>query len=66
MVVVRALAEADIPEAERIVRQAFGTFLGAPNLETFWFPPYAYARFGAEPRNAFQSRLSGLAVSSIR
>ena len=30
------LAEADLPEAEHIFRTAFGTFLGAPDPETFW------------------------------
>ncbi len=30
------LAEADLPEAEHIFRTAFGTFLGAPEPETFW------------------------------
>src|SRR5215467_621363 len=29
MAVIRALAEADLPQAQRIVRVAFGTFLGA-------------------------------------
>ena len=35
-VVVRTLAEDDLPEAQRIVRLAFGTFLGAPDPEGFW------------------------------
>jgi GNAT superfamily N-acetyltransferase len=53
MVVVRALAERDLPEAQRIILQAFGTFLGVPDLENFWFPPYAHTRFGAEHIAAF-------------
>jgi GNAT superfamily N-acetyltransferase len=64
MVVVRALAEADVPEAERIVRQAFGTFLGAPDLENFWFPPYAHARFGAEHIAAFAAEQDGSLAGS--
>src|SRR5438094_7284651 len=48
MVVVRALAERDLPEAQRIIHRAFGTFLGVPDFEKFWFPPYAHTRFGAE------------------
>jgi hypothetical protein len=33
---VNNLDEKDLPEAARIVRLAFGTFLGAPDPETFW------------------------------
>ena len=35
-VTIRALTESDLPEALRIFRLAFGTFLGAPEPETFW------------------------------
>lgn len=35
-VVVRALAEDDLPEAERIMRLAFATFSAAPDPQTFW------------------------------
>jgi GNAT superfamily N-acetyltransferase len=59
MVIVRALTEADLPQAQRIVLTAFGTFLGAPDLESFWFPPYAYARFGAEHIAAFAAEQDG-------
>jgi len=48
MVTVRPLTERDLPEAQRIIRDAFGTFLGVPDLENFRFPPYAHTRFGAE------------------
>jgi len=34
--VVGKLDEKDLPEAARIVRLAFGTFIGAPDPETFW------------------------------
>jgi hypothetical protein len=30
------LREEDLPEAERIFRLAFGTFIGVPEPETFW------------------------------
>jgi hypothetical protein len=33
---VRPLTERDLSEAQRIVRRAFGTFLGAPDLDNFW------------------------------
>lgn len=49
--IIRALAEADLPEAQRIVRVAFGTFLGAPDPERFWSDlDYVYGRFEAEHR----------------
>lgn len=54
MPIVRALTEADLPEAQRIVRVAFGTFLGAPDPERFWSDlDYVYGRFGAEHTAAF-------------
>jgi predicted N-acetyltransferase YhbS len=36
MAIVRRLVEADLPQTWRITRRAFGTFMGAPDLETFW------------------------------
>jgi hypothetical protein len=46
--VIAPLAERDLPEAERIVRVAFGTFLGAPDPETFWVDrDYVYGRWRA-------------------
>ena len=54
MTTIRALAQADLPEARRIVRVAFGTFLGAPDPEQFWCDlDYVYGRFGAEHTAAF-------------
>jgi GNAT superfamily N-acetyltransferase len=51
---IRPLTRADLPEAQRIVRRAFGTFLGAPDLDTFWTDfDYVYGRFGAEHTVAF-------------
>jgi len=50
----RPLAERDLPEAQRIVRHAFGTFLGAPDLDTFWTDfDYVYGRHGAEHTVSF-------------
>jgi GNAT superfamily N-acetyltransferase len=46
---IRPMAEPDLPAAQRIVRVAFGTFLGAPDPENFWADfDYVYGRFGAE------------------
>jgi predicted N-acetyltransferase YhbS len=54
MAVIRALTQADLPAAQRIVRVAFGTFLGAPNPEQFWSDlDYVYSRFGAEHTASF-------------
>jgi GNAT superfamily N-acetyltransferase len=56
----RPLAEHDLPEAQRIVRRAFGTFLGAPDLDTFWTDfDYVYGRFGAEHTVAFAADADG-------
>src|ERR1700719_3516496 len=59
MVSIRALTERDLPEAQRITRDAFATFLGAPDLETFRLPPYAHARFGAEHIESFAAEQDG-------
>jgi predicted N-acetyltransferase YhbS len=64
MVSIRALTERDLPEAQRIIRDAFGTFLGAPDLETFRFPPYAHARFGAEHIESFAAEQDGELLGS--
>ena len=54
MTTIRALTETDLPEAQRIVRVAFGTFLGAPDPERFWSDlDYVYGRFGAPHTAAF-------------
>lgn len=46
---VRPLADQDLPQAQKIVRTAFGTFLGAPDLDNFWTDfDYVYGRHGAE------------------
>lgn len=49
MTEIRPLAKAEVPEAQRIIRLAFGTYLGAPDPEAFWMDrDYAAGRFGAE------------------
>jgi GNAT superfamily N-acetyltransferase len=56
----RPLTERDLPEAQSIVRRAFGTFLGAPDLDTFWTDfDYVYGRFGAEHTVAFAADADG-------
>ena len=60
MSAVRPLAEADLPQARRILRTAFGTFFGAPDLENFWTDfDYVYGRHGAEHTASFAIEADG-------
>jgi GNAT superfamily N-acetyltransferase len=65
--VVCALDETDLADAARILRLAFGTFLGAPDPETFWTDrDYAYGRHGAAHVASFAAKIDGkLAGSSF-
>jgi len=63
--VVSALGEQDLPEAERIFRTAFGTFLEAPDPETFWSDrDYVYGRWKAPHVAALGATLDGALVGS--
>ena len=63
--VVSALSEKDLPEAERIFRVAFGTFLGAPDPELFWADrDYVYGRQRAPHVASFGATLNGKIVGS--
>ena len=63
--VVGKLDEKELPEAARIVRLAFGTFLGAPDPETFWADrDYVYARQRAAHVASFGATLDGKLVGS--
>jgi GNAT superfamily N-acetyltransferase len=64
MVTVRPLTKHDLPKAQRIIRDAFGTFLGVPDLETFRFPPYTQTRFGAENVASFAAERDGELLGS--
>src|ERR1700680_4997945 len=65
MGVIRALAERDLPQAQRIVRRAFATFLGAPDPENFWTDfDYVYGRFGAEHVASFAAEQDGELLGS--
>src|ERR1700693_1173660 len=62
---VRTLSENDLPEAERIVRVAFGTFLGVPEPETFWSDrDYVYGRYHSPHVAALGATLDGQLVGS--
>jgi hypothetical protein len=63
--VIAPLSERDLPEAERIFRVAFGTFLGVPDPETFWADrDYVYGRWRAPHVTAFGASIDGNLVGS--
>jgi GNAT superfamily N-acetyltransferase len=63
--VVSALDESDLPEAARIVRLAFGTFIGVPDPENFWTDrDYVYGRHRAAHVAALGAKLGGQLVGS--
>jgi hypothetical protein len=60
MLNVRPLEERDLPEGQRIVRRAFGTFFGVADLDNFWTDfYYVYGRFGCEHTAAFAADHDG-------
>ena len=62
---VRPLAEADLPTADLIFRQAFGTFLGLPDPSaTFGDADYARTRWLADPTASLGAELNGELVAS--
>jgi GNAT superfamily N-acetyltransferase len=59
------MTKADLPQAQRIARHAFGTFLGVPDLDTFWTDlDFVYGRFGAEHVASFAAEMDGELVGS--
>jgi GNAT superfamily N-acetyltransferase len=64
-VLVKALPEMDLAEADRIFRIAFGTFLGLPNpIEFFGDADYVRTRWRADPSTAFGAYLGNELVGS--
>ncbi|MFF7731400.1 GNAT family N-acetyltransferase [Streptomyces sp. NPDC007984] len=62
---VRPLVEPDLERADEIFRVAFGTFLGAPEPETFFgTADYVRTRWAADPRAAFAATVEGEVVGS--
>lgn len=62
---IRPLAEADLPEADRIYRLAFGTYLGLPNPTTFSLGrDLIRPRFVADPECVLGAYLDGELVGS--
>jgi Acetyltransferase (GNAT) family len=65
MATIRPLDERDLSEAGRIIRVAFGTFLGAPEPESFFGDlDYVRSRFGAENVEAYGAEENGALVGS--
>lgn len=62
---VRPLVEADLAAADRVLRLAFGTFLGLPEPERcFGDVDFVRTRWRADPAAAFASELNGQIVGS--
>lgn len=64
-VIIRPLTEDDLTEADRIMRLAFGTFLGMPDpMRFFEGADYVHTRWAADPSAAFGAELDGRLVGS--
>jgi GNAT superfamily N-acetyltransferase len=64
-VTIRSLREEDLPEADRIMRLAFGTFLGLPDpLKFMGDADYVRTRWLADPSAAFGAELGGELVGT--
>jgi hypothetical protein len=64
-VAVRPLREDDLPEADRVMRLAFGTFIGLPDPSTFMGDAdYVRTRWRACPSAAFAAELDSCLAGS--
>jgi predicted N-acetyltransferase YhbS len=64
-VIIRPLQQHDLDAADRIMRVAFGTFLGMPEPENFHGDAdYVHTRFIADPTAAFGAEVDGEIVGS--
>ena len=62
---IRPMEERDVVEADRIIRLAFGTFLGLPDpSKTFGDSDFAHTRWRANPEGALAAELDGRLVGS--
>jgi GNAT superfamily N-acetyltransferase len=65
MAAIRLLQERDLDEAATIMRHAFGTFLGAPDLDNFWTDfDYVHGRFAAGHAKSFAADADGALAGS--
>ena len=64
-ITIRLLREKDLPAADRIIRLAFGTFLGLPDPSKFMGDAdYARTRWLADPLSALGAEMAGELVGS--
>ncbi len=62
---IRPMREADLVEARRIFRVAFGTFLGVPDPEVLWADrEYVFTRWRADPWAALVAEENGALAGS--
>ena len=65
MITIRPLQEADLDEADRVMRLAFGTFLGLPDPARFMGDAaYVRPRWRTDPSAAFAAEIDGSVVGS--
>jgi GNAT superfamily N-acetyltransferase len=65
-VAVRPLLETDLEAADRVMRLAFGAFLGLPDpLQFMGDRDYVYTRWRADPSAAFCAEAEGMVVGSV-
>ena len=64
-IVIRHMVQDDILEADRIIRLAFGTFMGHDDPESYRADArYAYPRYSADPSASFVAELDGKIIGS--
>ena len=62
---IRQLRRDEVPDADRIIRLAFGTFLGLPDpTQTFGDSDFAYTRYETSPDAALAAEADGKLVGS--
>ena len=62
---IRRLRQDELADADRIIRLAFGTFLGVPDpMQTFGDSAFAYTRYHAAPDAALAAEADGKLVGS--
>ena len=63
---VAPLLESDLPDADRVFRVAFGTFLGLPDPGQFYASAdYVRTRWRAGPSSAFAAKMDGQLIGSV-
>ena len=64
-IVIRHMAKEDLQEADRIIRLAFGTFMGHDNPEDYRLDArYAHPRYNADPYASFVAESHGKIIGS--